>query len=39
MSTSEISNENIIMTSVNDMLEEVRKAFVERQKAREEKEM
>jgi hypothetical protein len=39
MSTSEISNENIIMASFADMPEEVRKAFEERKKAREEKEM
>jgi hypothetical protein len=37
MSTSEISNENIIMASFADMPEEVRKAFEERKKAREEK--
>jgi hypothetical protein len=36
MSTSEISNENVIMASFNDVPEEVPKAFEERKKAREE---
>jgi hypothetical protein len=36
MSTSEISNENVIMSSFNDVPEEVHKAFEERKKAREE---
>jgi hypothetical protein len=39
MSTSEISNENVIMASFDDMLEEVRNAFEECKKAQEEKEM
>jgi hypothetical protein len=39
MSTSEISDKNIVMASFDDVLEEVRKAFEERKKAREEKEM
>jgi hypothetical protein len=39
MSTSEISNKNVIMESFNDVLEEVCKAFEERKKAPEEKEM
>jgi hypothetical protein len=39
MSTSEISNENIIMASFDDVPEEVHKAFKECKKAREEKEM
>jgi hypothetical protein len=39
MSTSEISNEKIILASFDDVPEEVRKAFEERMKAREEKEM
>jgi hypothetical protein len=39
MSTSKISNENIIMASFNDVLEEVCKAFGERKMAREEMEM
>jgi hypothetical protein len=33
MTTSEISNENIIMVSFNDVLEDVHKAFEERKKA------
>jgi hypothetical protein len=39
MSTSEISDKNIVMASFDDMPDEVRKAFEERKKAREEKEM
>jgi hypothetical protein len=39
MTTSEISNKNVIMALFNDMPEEVCKAFKERKKAREEKEM
>jgi hypothetical protein len=39
MTTSKISDENIIMASFDDIPEEVRKAFEERKKAREEKEM
>jgi hypothetical protein len=39
MTTSEISDKNIVMTSFNNVPEEVRKAFKERKKAREEKEM
>jgi hypothetical protein len=39
MSTSEISNGNVITTAFDDVSEEVRKAFKERKKAREEKEM
>jgi hypothetical protein len=39
MSTSEISNENVVMATFDDVLEEVRKAFKEHKKAREEKEM
>jgi hypothetical protein len=36
MTASEISDENIIMASFNDMLEQVRKAFEEHKKAQEE---
>jgi hypothetical protein len=39
MTTSEISNKNVIMALFNDMPEEVCKAFKECKKAREEKEM
>jgi hypothetical protein len=39
MATSEISNENVVMTLFNDVLEEVRKAFEEHMKAQEEREM
>jgi hypothetical protein len=39
MSTSEISNKNIVMASFDDVPEEVCKAFKECKKAREEKEM
>jgi hypothetical protein len=39
MSTSEISDRNIIMASFDDVPEEVRKAFEERKKPQEEKEM
>jgi hypothetical protein len=39
MTTSKISDKNVIMASFNDVLEEVRKAFEECKKAREEKEM
>jgi hypothetical protein len=39
MSTSEVSNENVIMASFDDMSEEVRNAFEECNKAQEEKEM
>jgi hypothetical protein len=39
MSTFEISDKNVIMASFDDVLEEVRKAFEEHKKAREEKEM
>jgi hypothetical protein len=39
MTTSKVSNENVITTSFNDVLEEVCKAFKERKKARVEKEM
>jgi hypothetical protein len=34
MSTSKISNKNVIMASFDDVPEEVRKAFKERKKAR-----
>jgi hypothetical protein len=37
MTTSEISNENVIMASFDDVPEEARKAFEEHKKAREEK--
>jgi hypothetical protein len=36
MSTSEISDKNVIMASFDDVPKEVRKAFKERKKAREE---
>jgi hypothetical protein len=39
MSTFEISNENVIMASYEDMPKEIRNVFEERKKAREEKEM
>jgi hypothetical protein len=39
MATSKISNKNVIMALFNDVSEEVCKAFEERKKAREEKEM
>jgi hypothetical protein len=39
MITFEISDKNVVTTSFNDMLKEVRKAFEECKKAREEKEM
>jgi hypothetical protein len=39
MSTSEISDKNGIMASFDNMMEEVCKAFKERKKTREEKEM
>jgi hypothetical protein len=39
MTTSEISNDNVVMASFDDVPEEVRKAFEECKKAREEKEM
>jgi hypothetical protein len=39
MSTSEISDKNIIMASFDDVPIEVHKAFEERKKAQEEKEM
>jgi hypothetical protein len=39
MSTFEISNENVITASFDDMLEEVCNAIEERKKAREKKEM
>jgi phage anti-repressor protein len=39
MSTSKISDKNVVMASFNDVPEEVRKAFKERKKARGEKEM
>jgi DNA polymerase elongation subunit (family B) len=39
MATSEISNENVVMASFDDVAEEVRKAFEECRKAREENEM
>jgi hypothetical protein len=39
MSTSEISDKNVVMASFDDMPEKVRKAFEECKKAREEKEM
>jgi hypothetical protein len=39
MPTSEISYENVIKASFDDVPEEVRKVFKERKKSREEKEM
>jgi hypothetical protein len=39
MPTSEINNENVIMSWFDDVPKEVHKAFEERKKAREEKEM
>jgi hypothetical protein len=39
MSTSEISDKNVVMASFDDVPEKVRKAFEECKKAREEKEM
>jgi hypothetical protein len=39
MTTSEDSNENVIMASFDDILEEVYKVFKERKKAQEEKKM
>jgi hypothetical protein len=39
MSTTEISDKNIVMASFDDVTEAARKAFEERKKAREEKEM
>jgi hypothetical protein len=39
MSTSDISNENVIMASFDNVSKELCKAFEERKKAQEEKEM